>query len=86
MLLAIAILWFRNHNYHADRLAALHPDWTDEQLFLEARRWNIGENQKITFYDFLPAFLGIETAPAYEGYKTNIHPGATHLFQSAAMR
>lgn len=36
-------------------------------------------------YEYLPAFLG-EELPAYEGYKQEVHPGITHVFQSAAFR
>jgi dual oxidase len=45
MLLAMALIWFRNHNYHADRLAKLHPTWDDEKLFMEARKWTVAEHQ-----------------------------------------
>lgn len=33
----------------------------------------------------MPFFLG-EGLPAYEGYKSDTHPGITHVFQSAAFR
>lgn len=36
-------------------------------------------------YEYLPAFLG-EEIPPYEGYRQEIHPGVTHVFQSAAFR
>lgn len=36
-------------------------------------------------YEYLPAFTGAETEP-YEGYKAYIHPGISHVFQSAAFR
>lgn len=36
-------------------------------------------------YEYLPEFLGKEI-PKYDGYKQEIHPGVTHMFQSAAFR
>ena len=36
-------------------------------------------------YEYLPAFLG-EEMPKYDGYKADIHPGISHVFQSAAFR
>lgn len=41
--------------------------------------------QNIIMYEYLPAFLG-EELPEYEGYKQEVHPGITHVFQSAAFR
>lgn len=84
-LTSLAIMWVRNHNWHAERLKALHPTWNDEELFLEARKMVLGELQKITFYDWLPAYLG-SPVPAYAGYDGTIDPRVSHVFQSAAMR
>ena len=36
-------------------------------------------------YEYLPAFLGEKVDP-YDGYKADIHPGISHVFQSAAFR
>ena len=41
--------------------------------------------QSIIMYEFLPAFVGREAAD-YDGYKSFIHPGISHVFQSAAFR
>ena len=40
-LLTFGILWFRYHNYKARQLKVGHPDWSDEKLFNEARKWTI---------------------------------------------
>jgi dual oxidase len=50
-----------------------------------ARRLNIASLQNIIAYEYLPAFLGEELAP-YSGYKADVHPGISHVFQSAAFR
>ena len=36
-------------------------------------------------YEYLPAFLG-DTVEPYKGYRPDIHPGISHVFQSAAFR
>jgi dual oxidase len=47
-LLTFGILWFRYHNFRARQLKANHPDWSDEKLFNEARKWVIAVHQVIT--------------------------------------
>ena len=41
--------------------------------------------QNIIMYEYLPALLG-ESVEPYQGYRAEIHPGISHLFQSAAFR
>ncbi|XP_078588856.1 dual oxidase 2-like isoform X2 [Branchiostoma floridae x Branchiostoma japonicum] len=86
-LLTFGVFWFRWHNYLADQIAAKNSGWSDERVFNEARKWVIATHQKIVLYDWLPDFLGENRKPAdYKGYSSAIHPGVTHVFQSAAMR
>uniref|UniRef100_H2Z325 NAD(P)H oxidase (H2O2-forming) n=1 Tax=Ciona savignyi TaxID=51511 RepID=H2Z325_CIOSA len=96
-LLAFGMLWFRHHNWLARYLRDQHGNWSDEKVYNEARVLNIAVHQKIIMYDWLPLFLGecsgilglngtCEPLPNYTGYKSAIHPGITHVFQSAAMR
>ena len=44
-LLTMGVLWFRYHNYKARQLAAVHPEYDDEELFNEARKWVIAVQQ-----------------------------------------
>ena len=37
-LMAIALVWFRYHNYMAQRIQADHPNWTDDEVFERSRR------------------------------------------------
>lgn len=41
--------------------------------------------QNIIAYEYIPAFLG-ESLPEYTGYKVDVHPGISHVFQTAAFR
>lgn len=84
-ILAFGILFFRWHNEQARRVQEENPDWGDEDIFQRARRRVIAHLQNIIMYEFLPAFLGEEVEP-YERYRPDIHPGISHVFQSAAFR
>lgn len=35
---AEGIIWFRYHNYLASKLREEHPQWSDEELFQNARK------------------------------------------------
>ncbi len=49
MLLSMATLWFRTHQWHARRIKEEHPTWNDDTIFLEARKWTIAEHQVGSF-------------------------------------
>lgn len=86
-LLTFGILWFRYHNFRARQLKANHPDWNDERLFNEARKWVIAVHQKLVLYDWLPSWLNITRSDyPYKGYNPTVNPGIAAEFQSAAMR
>ncbi|SMP71721.1 Ca-dependent carbohydrate-binding module xylan-binding [Neorhodopirellula lusitana] len=85
-LTSMHTLFMREHNYQAGVLAGLHPDWSDEQLFQEARQTVIAEIQAITFNEFLPALLGDGAISSYTGYDSSVNPGIATEFSSAAYR
>ncbi|OQR70416.1 dual oxidase-like [Tropilaelaps mercedesae] len=84
-LLAFGILFHRWHNVLAERVLKDHPDWSDEEIFLHARRWVIASLQNIMMYEYVPTLLDEPVTP-YAGYKPDVHPGISHEFQSAAFR
>ncbi|XP_035222142.1 dual oxidase-like isoform X3 [Stegodyphus dumicola] len=84
-LLAFGIVFFRWHNVMAKRIQDEHPDWSDEDVFERARRWVIASLQNIILYEYVPTLLEEEISP-YKGYKPDVHPGISHVFQSAAFR
>ncbi|KAG1681999.1 Dual oxidase [Nymphon striatum] len=84
-LLALGILFFRYHNALAKDVQEEHPDWTDEDIFQKARRKVVASLQSIVAYEFIPALLQ-EDLDTYTGYKPEVHPGVSHVFQSAAFR
>lgn len=84
-LLALGVVFYRWHNVQAAFVQAQHPDWIDEDVFQAARRRVIATMQSIIMYEYLPAFVGQEVSK-YQGYKAYVHPGISHVFQSAAFR
>ncbi|XP_037049721.1 peroxidase-like isoform X2 [Bradysia coprophila] len=91
-----ALLFHRNHNSHAGRLAKYRPDWSDEQIFQEARRWNIAEYQHCIFNEYLETLIGrvlsykFEILPKsigqFSAYKPNAKLKTVIEFQSTAGR
>lgn len=84
-ILAFGILMFRWHNELASRIQAEYPNWSDEEIFQRSRRLVIASLQNIIMYEYLPALLNEDIEP-YTGYKPDVHPGVSHVFQSAAFR
>ena len=86
-ILTIGILMFRWHNVLAERFQLAYPSWSDEDVFQKARRMVIASLQNIIMYEYLPLLLGDdEPITPYSGYKPDVHPGISHVFQSAAFR
>lgn len=59
-LVALENLFIRRHNQHALALSKINPHWSDERLYLEARRLLIAEYNHITFSEYLPSLLDDE--------------------------
>jgi hypothetical protein len=85
-LTALQTLFVRNHNLIAGELQKEHPDWTDEQLYQEARKINIAEYQSIIYNEWIPAVLGPNALPAYTGYNPNVNPSIANEFSTVAFR
>jgi hypothetical protein len=85
-LTALQTLFLRNHNRIADQLHALHPTWSDELLYQEARKLNIAEEEIITYAGYLPAILGPNALPGYNGYNPNVNAGIATEFSTVGFR
>lgn len=85
----------QQHNNIGERLSHINPDWSEEDVFLEARRIITATIQHITYNEFLPLVLGQETT-AKEGlrltaekhssnYSSSVRGGIYNEFATAAM-
>ncbi|XP_078053367.1 uncharacterized protein LOC144478888 isoform X2 [Augochlora pura] len=97
-LTTMHLLWARQHNKVADRLAAINPTWDDETLYQETRRIVGAQMQHIAYREFLPIVLG-ETEMAARGLRpltsghrkpdpedSDLDPTVANSFASAAFR
>jgi peroxidase len=85
-LMAIEILFVREHNREAASLQKEHPGWTDQQLYEGARQVTIAEYQSIVFNEYLPSLLGSGAVASYTGYDPTVNPSIANVFSEAAFR
>ncbi|KAK9306660.1 hypothetical protein QLX08_002738 [Tetragonisca angustula] len=95
-LTVLQIILLREHNRIADALARINPHWTDETIFQEARRIAIAEHQHISYYEWLPIFLGTsstygnnilyDTTDYVNDYDPDVNPNVLNEHTTAAFR
>jgi hypothetical protein len=85
-LTAMHTLFMREHNRLADQTARAHPDWDDERIYQKARELVGAEIQVITYREFLPALLGPNALPSYQGYRPGVDARIANVFSTAAYR
>lgn len=85
-LTALQTLFMREHNRQVDLLKAANPNWTDEQLYQQARAIVTAEIARITYNEFLPHLLGANAVQPYQGYKPNADARISEEFAGAAYR
>ncbi|KAL3277117.1 hypothetical protein HHI36_012473 [Cryptolaemus montrouzieri] len=95
-LTVLQVILLREHNRIADALAKLNPHWDDETIFQEARKIAIAEHQFISYYEWLPIFIGLEnsirnkiiynTNRYVNDYKSRVDPTILNEHATAAFR
>ena len=85
-LAALHTLFVREHNRLADEIAANDPSLTGEEIYQEARRIVGALIQVITYREFLPALLGPNPLPPYNGYQSTTNPAIANEFSTAIYR
>lgn len=95
-LVAVHLLFAREHNRIAESLAKLNSHWSDDDIYEEARRIVIAEIQHITYNEWLPLIVGREAMSRFglstqpQGYSTDydegVNPSMTNEFTGAAFR
>ena len=85
-LTAVHVLLLREHNWHADRLARAHPDWTADRVYQMARAIVAAEIQQVTYTEFLPWLIGPRGVAPWRGHRPSLDPTLSVEFAVAALR
>ena len=95
-LVAVHLLFAREHNRIAEHLHHLNPQWSDDVIYEEARRIVGAEIQHITYNEWLPLIIGhgamqrfslFSRSTGYSNdYDDEINPSMTNEFTGAAFR
>ena len=85
-LTSLHTLFAREHNWWVEKLAERDPSLSDDELYQAARLRVEAEIQAITYTEYLPILLGAEAITAYEGYNSEVNPGISVEFSTAAYR
>ncbi|CAG9836264.1 unnamed protein product [Diabrotica balteata] len=95
-LTLLQIVLLREHNRIAGILAKLNPHWDDETLFQESRIINVAQHQQITYYEWLPIFIGEQnslknnilynTKDFVNDYDENVNPTILNEHATSAFR
>jgi peroxidase len=85
-LTALHVVFLREHNRLAGRIAAANPGLGDEEIYQRARRIVGAELQAITYNEWLPALLGQNALRPYADYDPAVNPGVANEFSTAALR
>ncbi len=83
-LMAMHVLFMREHNRLAEGIQDRNPDWSDEDIYQRARKIVAAQMQAITYEEFLPS-LGV-TLDAYSGHDPEVNPEVTSAFATVAFR
>jgi hypothetical protein len=85
-LAAMHTLWMREHNRIAAQLMDENSNDSADEVFEAARRLVVAKIQLITYQEYLPALLGNNALPRYEGYDPSVNPTIYNEFSAAAYR
>lgn len=85
VLTSLHTIFMREHNDIAKELSVKFPDWSDEDVYQNARHINIAQFQKIVFDEWYPAITG-RRLPRYTGFNRNVDPTVSVVFSTAAFR
>ncbi|CAG0923743.1 unnamed protein product [Notodromas monacha] len=94
---AMHLLWDREHDRIAMELQKLHPTWSDERVFQEARRITVAIYQHIFLNEYIPTIFGADIIQKYNldvkpggnyscYYNKEVNPTASNEFSAAAFR
>ncbi|MHC2088980.1 peroxidase family protein [Methylobacterium sp. CM6244] len=88
-LTSVHTVFHREHNYQADQIRALHPEWSAEEVFQAAKVITSAEYQRIVFDEFATAMSGEIPGAGdhgFSGYRANVNAAISEEFAGAMYR
>ncbi|GAA0652651.1 peroxidase family protein [Brevundimonas lenta] len=88
-LTAVHTVWHREHNFQAERIAELHPEWTAEEVFQAAKTITVAQYQRVVFDEFAEKMSGTlpgEGDHGFVDYNPNVNPAISDEFAGAMYR
>jgi len=91
-LLSMHTLFVREHNRLAGLIKNREPNFSDEEIYQEARRINVAQYQSVVYGGYLPVVLGSQNIDGLEldrdgsDYDSSVDPTMTTEFATAAYR
>merc|ERR1712156_1101519 len=91
-LLSMHTLFVREHNRLAGLIKNREPNFSDEEIYQEARRINVAQYQSVVYGGYLPVVLGTQNIDGLEldrdgsDYDSSVDPTMTTEFATAAYR
>lgn len=95
-LTILQVILFREHNRIAEVLSKINPQWDDETIYQETRMINIAQHQFISYYEWLPIFIGVtnslknkivfDTKSFIDDYDETVDPSVLNEHATAAFR
>jgi len=85
-LAAMHTLFVRDHNRLAAQIQQDQPQLTGQEVFEATRRLVVAKLQIITYNEHLPALMGPDPLPPYNGYQPSVNGTIFNEFSAAAYR
>jgi hypothetical protein len=85
-LTTMHILFMREHNRLAQKIADENPQFSGDEIYQAARRIVGAQIQAITYREFLPLLLGEDALPPYDGFDETADPTILNEFSTASYR
>jgi peroxidase len=85
-LTAMHTVFMREHNFYASMIHGAMRRLDDETVYQMARAIVVAEVQAVTYREFLPALLGPDALPPYDGYHPDVDPSIRSEFAAGAYR
>ena len=85
-LFLLHTIFVREHNRVAEKIAEISPQRSVDDVFARARAFVTAELQALYIEDYMAVLLGEGRIARYSGLKSDVNPGVSNFFSTAAFR